>query len=166
MVPYIQSDVIEGPYLRLTVPLVMRSLLPRLEEACPDLTSGSGVGLVERAEREEPADPEYELALIACLSLIWTVRLDSESLEPAWDLHWSRDGKVGGLITYLRADGLSRGAHVLERSSRAPRPVRTTSSGLASTTSAFGAEPRVVTRLLGRRCAPVRNMTERDDPLP
>jgi hypothetical protein len=32
MVPYIQSDVIEGPYLRLTIPLVMRSLLPRLEE--------------------------------------------------------------------------------------------------------------------------------------
>jgi hypothetical protein len=113
-VPYIQSDVVEGPYLRLTIPLVMRSLLPRAEDACPDLTSGTGVGLVERPEREEPADPEYELALIACLSLIWTVRLDSASIEPPWDLHWSRDGKGGGLITYLRADGLSRGAHVLE----------------------------------------------------
>ena len=74
--PYIQSDVVEGPYIELTVPLYARRVFARMEGVCPDFEPKGRSGIVTAPALGVPPDADYEASLLDCLSRVWTLRLD------------------------------------------------------------------------------------------
>lgn len=120
-VPYIQSDIVEGPYVRLTVPLLAIQYLDRLRAVCPDLEPLGSAGIVDATATEPPPDPSGEARLLDCLGRIWTVVLDGRVVTPEWDLVWSSGRGTSALVAYLPTADLAPGAHLLELE-RAPSP--------------------------------------------
>ncbi len=121
IVPYIQSDVIEGPYVRLTIPLVPMRYVDRLDVVCPDLEPLGWKGLGDATATTEPPDPETESEVLDCLGRIWTVSLDGRDLDLEWDFLWAQARGVSAMVTYLPTDAIPAGAHVL-RLERMPHP--------------------------------------------
>lgn len=118
--PYIQSDIVEGPYIRLTVPFSATTYIDRLDETCPDLPPLTERTLVTSDPTDQPPDPAAEARLLDCLGQIWSVALDGRSISVDWDLSWTRRGP-DGLLAYLPTEELSAGAHTIEVT-RTPRP--------------------------------------------
>lgn len=119
--PYIQSDIVEGPYVRLTVPLVPVQYTSRLHAACPDLVPLGELGLVTADATEPPPAPEQEEELLRCFGEVWSVGLDGADLTVAWDFQWTVRRGPSALLTYIPTAELPPGPHVL-RIERAPRP--------------------------------------------
>lgn len=113
-VPFVQSPVIEGPYVELVVPLIAVRLDSRMEAACPDFQVGGVKGLIGGIERAEPADVGYERRLLACLGRIWTVTLDGAPQALEWDFHWNADFGPVAVVAYLPTAEMAPGAHSLE----------------------------------------------------
>jgi hypothetical protein len=112
--PSIQSDVIEGPYVRLFVPLRPEVDDPALRRSCPDarpLATG-GVRVVPRRARERDT-----LALdrvLGCLARLRTVTLDGGAVPGlAYRFHRHPATGVPGLLAYIPTDSLARGPHML-----------------------------------------------------
>lgn len=112
--PFIQAEVLTGPYVRLELPLVARRERDRMEVRCGDLDPLGRSGLVRSSSRDDPADAEATDAVLACLAGLWTVRLDGEPLEVAWDFRSEPGTGVTGLVAYLPTDGMAPGPHLLE----------------------------------------------------
>ncbi len=121
LAPYIQSDVIEGPYVRLTIPLVPAAYAARLAAVCPDLEPLGASGLVGPTATDDPPDPGGEARLLDCLGRIWLVRLDGRSLQIDWDYVWSAATGTRALVAYLPTGSLRPGPHLL-RIERIPDP--------------------------------------------
>jgi len=120
-VPYIQSDIVTGPYVRLVVPLVPLQYADRLAGVCPDLEPVASEGLFSFSAADPPPDAATEERLLACFGAIWSLSLDGEAIAPAWDFLWSARRGPAALLAYLPTEGLAPGAHVL-RIERMPRP--------------------------------------------
>lgn len=112
-VPTIQSDVVEGPYVRLRVPFVARRHGPLLEELCPNLPTQGRSGVVGTSFLEAPPDPATEAQILRCVSRLWTVSLDGTEVAPEWAFDAGPSG-IRGFVTYLSTDALAPGSHVLE----------------------------------------------------
>ncbi|MEM7415231.1 MAG: hypothetical protein AAF389_07030 [Gemmatimonadota bacterium] len=119
--PFIQSDIIEGPYVRLTIPLSAAVYPDRLSAACPDLGQLGETGFVGADVTSAPPTPTEEASLLDCLGQIWSVALDGRSLAPEWDLAWTHQQGPSAIVAYLPTAELSPGAHVIEIV-RAPHP--------------------------------------------
>ncbi len=114
LTPFIQSDIVEDPYVRLTVPIVASRVLDRLGTVCPDLTPGGEAGIISSSRRSDPEQEAYERELLRCLGQIWTIRLDANEIPVAWDLVWTSGQGVTAIVAYLDAEAMSKGAHLLE----------------------------------------------------
>lgn len=111
--PYIQSDIVEGPYVRLTVPLSAVTYGDRLTDACPDLPTLAEGATASANPTDPPPDVADEARLLDCLGRIWSVTLDGRPLTIEWDLSWTRRG-ADALLAYVPTRGLASGAHLLE----------------------------------------------------
>jgi hypothetical protein len=127
--PSIQSDVVEGPYVRLRIPFVARRDADDMRERCPDLPALSRRGPVRTSLREPPPEPAEEQALIACMAGQWTVRLDGAPVSPAWVLDMRSGSGIEGLVAYLATDALAPGTHLLEVSEVPAAPGREAADG-------------------------------------
>ena len=112
-VPTIPSDVIRGPYVRLSIPFVARRDAARLRALCPDLPLAGAPGLVTTSDRAEPP-PEESAALLACVAGLWTLAVDGRPAAPEWSFTASGGNGISGLVTYLPTAELGPGAHLLE----------------------------------------------------
>ncbi len=112
--PYIQSDIVRDPYVKLTIPLVALRMNDQIGQACPGLEPPGRAGLTGGPERTDPVDAQYEAALLSCLGRIWTVQLNGTQLALEWDLVWSGGVTLQSVVAYLPTADLERGAHVLE----------------------------------------------------
>jgi hypothetical protein len=105
-VPYIQSDIVSEPYVRLVLPYVASrddGVLAR----CPAAAGPS---------RGPGSDPEDAAALAAlrCLAAAHPVSLDGEP-QPGPDFRFFRDPRTGlpGLLAYIPVGRLAAGRHLL-----------------------------------------------------
>lgn len=118
--PTIQSDVVEGPYVRLRVPFVARRDAERMEERCPGLPALGRRGPQRSSIRDAPPAPDDEAALIDCMAGQWTVLLDGVAVHPEWVLDLPSGAGIEGLVAYLSTSALTPGAHLLEVSEVPP----------------------------------------------
>lgn len=119
--PYIQSDIIEGPYIRLTVPLLALQYVDRLRAACPDLGPMGTRGLTGTTATDTPPEEAAEAALLDCLGMVWTVTLDGAPVTAEWDYVWTTGRGPSAIVTYLPTAELKAGVHVIEVE-RSPAP--------------------------------------------
>lgn len=111
--PFIQGEVVTGPYVRLELPLVARREQERLERRCADEPPLGERGLIRSSIRDAPPDPAAADAVLACFGALFTVTLDGEPSDPAWDFRFEPGLGVTALVAYLPTAALEPGAHVL-----------------------------------------------------
>jgi hypothetical protein len=107
-VPYIQSETVRGPYLRLFLPYT-RQHGAAIERSCPGVAAlgGSGPRFVAPSGREPTA--EQMGALFACLQRIQPVFLGGTPLAPR--LRLARDPLTGlrGTVAFIPTAGMPEG---------------------------------------------------------
>ncbi|MEQ8329792.1 MAG: hypothetical protein RH859_04935 [Longimicrobiales bacterium] len=112
--PFIQSEIVAGPYVRIEVPLVARRHGERLAALCPDLEPLSASGIVSSRMTREPPAPEAMDAVLACVGGLWEATLDGLPVHIEWDFRSEAGRGVTGVVGYLPTAGMEPGAHVLE----------------------------------------------------
>lgn len=98
--PFIQSEVVEGDYLRLFIPYRPGRENPAVKQACPEL------------ERTLPDAPD---AALDCFARIFVVALDGVRIaDPQFDRALDPASGLRGLVAMLRVSDLAPGRHEIE----------------------------------------------------
>jgi hypothetical protein len=98
-VPYVQSIVVAGPYLKLVVPFRPGLDEPAMRRRCPQATAAKGDGLAE--------------ARLACLQSLHGVVLDGKSLDPRYEPGSDPRTDRPALVAMIDLRDLPRGRHEL-----------------------------------------------------
>lgn len=110
--PSIQSDIITGSYVKLFIPYYPRRYNPAIAKSCPALHPLQSRGL--QIGTDTPVPDSLAIPVLECLGRIHGVTLDG---APRSDLqfHFYEHPGTGikGVITYIAADSLTRGQHVI-----------------------------------------------------
>ena len=109
--PSIQSEIVEGPYIKLFLPYSPGTHNEALAELCPR-TEPLTWGVLQELRDREPEASQVGDAL-ACLSRLFEVELDGAGLAPDYDFFIHPDTEVRGLVTYLPTRDLEPGRHLL-----------------------------------------------------
>lgn len=109
-IPSIQSDVVEGPYLRLFLPYAPAEDNETLEANCSHFEPWPWSPKRPR----ELTDPALVEGAIECLEGLYRLELDGRSIElESPDLYRRPESGAHGLVSYLPTDELEPGRHVL-----------------------------------------------------
>lgn len=113
--PFIPSMVARGAYLPLFIPYDPEDLPPRLAGACPDVPRERvTAGADEKAADAARAEAERVSALVACMAMLYAVRLDGKPVvEDMMRIHTDPASGLRGLLVMIPIHDLARGAHVL-----------------------------------------------------
>jgi hypothetical protein len=104
--PFVQSDIVRDPYVRLFIPYVARRLNPAFEERCPDATVP--------AARDPESEAARRSALLACVGTIFAPTLNGEAIDGLrFDFATDPASGQGGFVAYLPAATLAPGRHEL-----------------------------------------------------
>jgi hypothetical protein len=109
----IQSEVVDGPYVRLFIPFLVNRDRLLIEERCPEVEPLRRDGLFLAARRRGTAEQVAEVT--ACLRRIYEVRLNGQSVDLS-DLGFHRrpaDG-VAGIVVHLATAGMPNGRNLIE----------------------------------------------------
>lgn len=118
-VPFIPSEIVRGPYLKLFVAYVPRRLDAAIERDCP------AVVRAQQAEAEDDdaaADSASTEALLECAAMqLYPLTLDGEPLS-RWRYDLGRDARSGlrGFVAMLNVRELGPGRHELRISQPVP----------------------------------------------
>lgn len=110
-VPTIQSDIVNGPYVRLFIPYSPARHNAAVAARCPDTPPLQPLGLrVGRGDDAAPAS--HAASAVACMAAIHEVRLNGAVMENA-GFRFYRHPKTGllGIVAYLPTGALPRGAN-------------------------------------------------------
>ena len=122
----IQSDVIDGPYVRLFVPLlddrVRAAMAARCPQALVEPTYGEGRDSTTVVRNAAIAARAAD-ARLACLSALHPVTLDGAARDPGYRFYQHPVTGVRGLVAYLPTAALAPGMHTLTVA-RPPRDVQ------------------------------------------
>lgn len=111
--PSIQSDVVDGRYVKLFLPHTPRHN-EALAEACPKLEPLRGRGVVRLVPRDSDLDPDLVEETRRCLAALWRISLDGSPLGGLhYEFHVREPLAVRGLLTYLPTEPLAPGRHLL-----------------------------------------------------
>ncbi|HEX6748219.1 MAG TPA: hypothetical protein VF092_13065 [Longimicrobium sp.] len=117
--PFIQSDMVRDPYVRLFVPYRPRRHNQLVRERCPRVRAAVPAGGVFGAER--PEGDRAGQAVLACLASLQPATLDGKPIASAW--RFAADPKTGvrGIVAYLPVAALAKGEHVITVAKLPPR---------------------------------------------
>lgn len=110
--PSIQSDIVEGPYLRLFIPYDAREDNERMRVLCPDVTPlhAEGFFVSRRAKLPEPRVAQ----LAACFDRVYQIALDGRPLQkPGFVFYRHPSGGVAGRLALVPIGSLTAGQHLL-----------------------------------------------------
>lgn len=111
--PTIQSDVVEGPYLRLFIPYLPDRDRELVAEHCPEVDPLRGEGLF--LARRKRGTPEEVDALAECLSRIYRIELNGRRIaEPEPTFYRRPEDGTAGVLVHLPTAGLPAGRNLLE----------------------------------------------------
>ncbi len=110
--PSIQSDVVDGPYLKLFIPYSPRRHNPLIRKRCPDVEplghSGFSFG------RGTPAEADATRETLECMASLFVVDLDGTTIEAAtFEFGIEPGSGLEGLVTHIPVSGLAPGRHEL-----------------------------------------------------
>ncbi len=108
--PSIQSDLIDGPYIKLTIPYIPRRHNPLIREHCPDLEAFKPPGLV--FGHLDPPETAAAREAIVCLASLFPIEVDGSALaDPVFD--YTREPGSGreAIVTYIPAAEFETGRH-------------------------------------------------------
>lgn len=110
--PSIQSDVVEGDYLRLFVPYDAVEDNQRMRKLCPDVQPLRGEGFFFNRRGKLPA---ARLAQIdACFDKVYQIALDGKALEkPGFVYYRHPGGNVAGRLALVPVKTLAPGKHMV-----------------------------------------------------
>ena len=128
--PSIQADIIRDSYVKLFIPYLPRRHNPMIAKTCPALRPLQGRGLQFGADT--PVPDSLAAPALQCLGQIHSVTLDGAS-RPDLQFRFYEHPATGikGIITYIPADSLSHGQHVLTVR-QVPAPEATASAPVAA----------------------------------
>jgi hypothetical protein len=110
--PSIQSDIITGSYVKLFIPYYPRRHNDAVAKTCPALHPIQSRGL--QLGSDTPVPDSLAIPVLECLARIHGVTLDG---APRHDLQFRfyehPATGIKGIITYIPADSLTRGQHVI-----------------------------------------------------
>ncbi len=110
--PSIQSDVVEGDYLRLFVPYDAMEDNKRMRALCPDVTPLRGEGFFVNRRGKLP--PARLAELTACFDKVYQIALDGRPVQqPGFVFYRHPSGGVAGRLALLPAKTLTPGKHML-----------------------------------------------------
>lgn len=110
--PSIQSDVIDGPYLRLFIPYDAREDNERMRKLCPDVPPMRSEGLFV-APRNKPAKARVD-ALAACFDKLYEIEIDGKrTANPGFVFYRHPQGNIPGRLALIPAGSLEAGRHML-----------------------------------------------------
>jgi len=110
--PTIQSDVVEGPYLKLVIPYFPRRHNPLIRERCPDVVPFRPSGLVF-GRPDPPDEPEYR-STVDCLASLFPIEMDGTSLQdPRFEFTQDPVSGLEAIVTFIPLGNLEPGRHEL-----------------------------------------------------
>lgn len=110
--PSIQSDVVEGPYLRLFVPYDAHEDNERMRVLCPGVAPlrSDGFFIAQRAK----VPPARIAQLAGCFDRIYQIALDGRPLEkPGFVFYRHPQGNVAGRLALVPIGSMPAGRHLL-----------------------------------------------------
>lgn len=116
--PYIQSEIVIGRYVRLFVPYLTERHEAGLARACPGLKPLAESRFMRRTDR---LDDARSLETLGCFAKMLAFQLDGASISP--DLSFGSDARSGhrGIVAMIPVADLAPGRHVVALR-RPPRP--------------------------------------------
>lgn len=116
--PYIQSEIVAGRYVRLFVPYLTERHEAGLAHACPGLRPLAQSRFVRRTDR---LDDARTLETLGCFGKMLAFQLDGAPIAP--DLSFGSDARSGhrGIVAMIPVSDLAPGRHVVALR-RPPRP--------------------------------------------
>ena len=110
--PSIQSDIVTGSYVKLFIPYIPRRHNPMVAKTCPTLKPIQELGVQFGADA--PVPDSLAAPVLQCLARIHAVTFDG---APRPDLQFRfyehPESGIKGILTYIPADSLTRGQHVI-----------------------------------------------------
>lgn len=109
--PFIQSDMVRDPYVRLFIPYRPGRHNDLIAAKCPAVRAAIPRGGLLSAAR--PEGDAAGRAVLACLTHLQPVTLDGKPIAPAF--HFADEPKTGirGIVAYIPVDGMAKGQHML-----------------------------------------------------
>ena len=110
--PSIQNDVIDGPYLILSIPYHPRRHNPLMRKQCPDVEPFKASGLI--FGRGEPPEASAVHEALNCLATLFPVKLDGKMLNDLiFDFTREGGNQHEAIVSYIPIAGLEAGRHEL-----------------------------------------------------
>jgi len=110
--PSIQSDVITGSYVKLFIPYYPRRYNAAIAKSCPALHPLQARGL--QIGSDTPVPDSAAIPVLECLGRIHGVTVDGAPRPDLEYRFYEHPGTgIKGVITYIPADSLTRGQHVI-----------------------------------------------------
>jgi hypothetical protein len=113
--PFIEAEIVRGPYLRVFVPYVARRIDPAIERACPEAMAPDLSGVDEGSARRERVRVQA-LQLLACASQqLHPLSLNGKALpELRYDFGEDTLSGLRGFVAMIPVEALEPGRHHLE----------------------------------------------------
>jgi hypothetical protein len=112
--PFIQSDIIRDPYIKLFIPYSAERHDVLLAATCPAARGPERHAVVVGRAESDSASERRAAAALACLAAFHQVTLDGRALAGLeFRFHTIPESGVRGIIAYIPTDGLARGQHEL-----------------------------------------------------
>jgi hypothetical protein len=110
--PSIQSDIITGSYVKLFIPYYPRRYNPAIAKVCPALHPLQARGL--QIGTDQPVPDSAAIPVLECLGRIHGVTVDGAPRPDLAYRFYEHPGTgIKGVITYIPADSLTKGQHVI-----------------------------------------------------
>jgi hypothetical protein len=110
--PSIQSDIITGSYVKLFIPYFPRRYNAVIATSCPGLHTLQARGL--QIGPDTPVPDSAAIPVLECLGRIHAVTVDGAPRPDLQYRFYEHPGTgIKGVITYIPADSLTRGQHVI-----------------------------------------------------
>jgi uncharacterized membrane protein YqjE len=111
--PAIQSDVIDGPYLRLFVPYDAREDNDRIRAWCPEVPPLRQEGFFFSSRRRKLPEARVE-QISRCLEKVYEIELDGKRIEkPGFVFYRHPAAHVAGRLAMIHVETLQPGQHLL-----------------------------------------------------
>jgi hypothetical protein len=117
-VPFIQSDIVRDPYVRLFIPYRPRRHNDLIPRRCPGVRAA--VPAAGAFSQARPEGDRAGQAVLRCLAQLQPVTLDGRSISPGFRFATDPQTGVRGIMAYISVDGLAKGGHVLSIASLPP----------------------------------------------
>jgi hypothetical protein len=110
--PSIQSDIITGSYVKLFIPYYARRYNAAIAKSCPAVHPLQSRGL--QIGTDAPVPDSAAIPVLECLGRLHAVTVDGAPRPDLQYRFYEHPGTgIKGVITYIPADSLTRGQHVI-----------------------------------------------------